>query len=351
MDGAEAIRLEPLTDLREACGEWEELARPTRNVFATWEWNATWWRFFGARKQLAISLCRREDGQLIGVLPLYVWSARPFRVVRFLGHRAGDELGPICIDGAQPEMTSAILRVLDHLRADVLVAEHAPVEDGWSRLLGARQLTAESSPSFRADGLGWNEFLAQRSSSFRQSLGRKERRLHRNHNVRYRLTASPEELEGDLDTLFALHTARWGGAKTNFLRCEPFHRAFASAALARGWLRLWTLEVDGVARASWYGFRYSGVESFYQGGRDPHEAWTAYSLGLLILAHSMRAAFEDRVSEYRLLRGGEAYKSHFTESTRAVETFALARGLSARVALATAVRMRRSRIVKAVVAA
>jgi CelD/BcsL family acetyltransferase involved in cellulose biosynthesis len=351
MQRTELIRLEPLTDLPQAHAEWDELAHSTRNVFSTREWIATWWRFFGGRRRLAIFLCRNRSGQLIGVLPLYLWSTWPFRVVRFLGNPVGDELGPIYGEGFQPEMTSAIVLALDQMRADVLVGERVGLDEGWSRLVGARQVSVEPSPSFCAEGLDWEGFLAQRSSTFRQTLRRKERRLLREHDVRYRVTVSPEELEADLDTLFALHASRWQGSNTTFLRCEAFHRTFASVALERGWLRLWTLELDGIARASWYGFRYSGVESFYQGGRDPAASWATYSLGLLILAHSIRAALEDGVSEYRLLRGGEAYKRHFSKSTRGVETFVLTRNVPANVAVAAAIRMRRSRIIKAVVTA
>jgi hypothetical protein len=44
-----------------------------------------------------------------------------------------------------------------------------------------------------------------------------------------------------------------------------------------------------------------GVESFYQAGRDPR--YDRFKVGAAILEHSIREAFQDRMREYRLLRG------------------------------------------------
>src|SRR3712207_8266564 len=51
-------------------------------------------------------------------------------------------------------------------------------------------------------------------------------------------------------TLFRsrLHEARWagrGGSGSLNARTRRFHEQFAALALERGWLRLWTLELDG----------------------------------------------------------------------------------------------------------
>jgi CelD/BcsL family acetyltransferase involved in cellulose biosynthesis len=340
--GLRCTRLEDIAHPGEARGAWQALALQSKNIFATWEWNELWWRHYGSSRPLFVSTCRDEDDRLIAVLPIYLWLTRPLRVARFLGHRAGDELGPLCRNGDEHRAASALRTLLDEIRADVLLAERMPVEAGWGRHLGGRRLSLEPSPSFDAAGVDWEHYLSGRGASFRQTLRRKQRRLEREHDVRFRATTSAEELAGDLDILFALHAARWGDSRTNFLRCEPFHRAFAAVALERGWLRLWLLEIDGVARAAWYGFRYAGVESFYQGGRDPDPRWQPRSLGLQILAHSIRAALEHGVEEYRLLRGGEAYKDHFARSSRAVETVSVADGHGARLALAAAVRLRRA---------
>ena len=87
-------------------------------------------------------------------------------------------------------------------------------------------------------------------------------------------------MEEDLDVLFALHQARWPGSPW-FADAEAFHRDFAALALERGWLRLWILELDGFPAGAWLGYRFAGVESYYQAGRDP--AQITRSLGLYTL--------------------------------------------------------------------
>ena len=64
-------RLESLRD------EWTNLAEQGRNVFATWEFAATWWEHFGGGRRLVTVGCRDPDGKLFAVLPLYLWRRRP----------------------------------------------------------------------------------------------------------------------------------------------------------------------------------------------------------------------------------------------------------------------------------
>jgi CelD/BcsL family acetyltransferase involved in cellulose biosynthesis len=140
-------------------------------------------------------------------------------------------------------------------------------------------------------------------------------------------------LDDDLGLVFALHSARWDG-ETSFTRREAFHRAFARAAHERGWLRLWILEVDGTARAAWWGYRFAGVESYYQLGRDP--AWERESVGFVLLVHSIREALADGAKEYRFGRGGEEYKYRFASDDPGLETAGLARTRLGEAALLSA---------------
>ena len=54
---------------------------------------------------------RDADGATAVVLPLYVNRTRPLRVLRFVGHGAADQLGPVCAP-ADRERVAAALRPL-----------------------------------------------------------------------------------------------------------------------------------------------------------------------------------------------------------------------------------------------
>jgi CelD/BcsL family acetyltransferase involved in cellulose biosynthesis len=327
------VVLERAPSLDAVRDEWGRLAERSTNVFATWEWASAWWRHFGRERQALVTSCRTANGEMVALLPLYVWQKAGLRVARLIGHGPADELGPLCAPEDRPAVATAVRRVLEDVRADIFLGEELPRSEGWSTHLEATVRGTSSSPALPLQWGSWDEFLATRSSNFRQQVRRRERALDE-RGLRFRLCENRDRLERDLDILFALHRDRWVGGESEFTRLDAFHRDFAVSAFDRGWLRLWFLEVDGTDVAAWYGLRFGGVESYYQAGRDP--AWDRFAVGFVLLAHSIREAIADGMEEYRLGRGAERYKSRFTEGDSELETLVLARGLKGRLAIAAA---------------
>ncbi|MGZ4251589.1 MAG: GNAT family N-acetyltransferase [Solirubrobacteraceae bacterium] len=318
--GARSLVVESLGDARGLRARWQERASGSHNVFSTWEWASVWWRHFGSGRMLEVSSVLDAGGRTIALLPLTRERRGPFRIVRFAGNRVADELGPVCAPADRVAATASLRDAADG--ADVLIAER--VRSDWPpRLLGGRILSEDDSPviSLAAEG-DWEAYLRARSANFRQQVRRRERKLQRSLDVRFRLANDPARLDADVDALVALHRARWGAQSSSFDGArESFHREFASVALERGWLRLWLAESDGVPVAAWYGFRFAGVESYYQSGRDPQ--WDRHGVGAGILEHSIREAFADGMHEYRLLRGDESYKRRYATAPGTVVTVAL----------------------------
>ena len=323
-----------MPDLDSGRDEWSELAERAGNLFGTWEWATAWWRVYGDGQPLLTTICRDGGGRAVAILPLYLAMRRPVRVIRFVGHGAADQLGPVCAPedrGAAAEGLRALLAERAS-RWDVLLAERLAPLDGWRELLGARVLHTEESPTLKIEGRSFDEFLASRSRNFREQVRRRRRKLERHRGPSFRL-ADSESLGADLETLFRLHDARFADGESSAFTGprREFHRHFARAALDRGWLRLWTLELDGEPAASWYGFRFAGADWYYQSGRDPR--FDRDSVGFVLLSHTIEQAFDAGMSEYRLLRGGEEYKGRFASEDPGLETVALARGPRGRVAV------------------
>jgi CelD/BcsL family acetyltransferase involved in cellulose biosynthesis len=331
------LTLERIDDLASLREEWTALAERAGNLFATWEWAETWWQVYGGDRPLRVTACRDAGGRLVALLPLYLARGRPARTLRFLGHGPADQLGPICAPEDRADAAAALHRVLrDGGRGwDLLVAERLAPAEGWAEAIGGRVVHREDSPTLTIGGQSFDEFLASRSRNFREQVRRRERKLRREHEVEIRLSDA-DRLDGDMDTLFRLHDARWSEGESSALsgHRERFHRDFARRALERGWLRLWVLEADGAPRAIWYGFRFAQMDWYYQSGRDPE--WERQSVGFVLLAHTIRQAFDDGMLEYRLLRGGEEYKGRFASGDAGLETVALPRGLLGRGALLAA---------------
>ena len=315
--------------------DWRALAERAGHVFATREWLLTWWRHYGGARPQHAGLVR-TGGELVAILPLYEWWRHGVPVLRFVGHGPSDQLGPISAPLFEPGARAAVEDALEAipLRRFVLLAEHLAGDQRFGNLTGARFLYREASPVLRLERASWDEFLQERGRNFRHQVRRFPRKLAELGEVSYRLASDPERLPRDLDTLFRLHRQRWAGEPTPFLLAAPFHREFATQALRQGWLRLWFLEIDGRPVAALHGFRFAGAESAYQAGRDP--AFHRHPVGFVLLAHALREALADGVGEYRLLRGGAAYKERFATSDSGLDTYGLPRGASGRFLLSAA---------------
>lgn len=319
---------------------WDRLAERSRNVFLTRDFAECWWEVYGAPGRLLV-LCDAEHEPDV-VLPLYV-SRGPLRQVRQIGTGPADELGPVCAPEHAPVAAQLLRDALGRPGAgwDVLLLQDVPVEQGWPDRTGGRVVRAVPSPLVQLAAPDWDTFLRRRSKNFREQARRRERKLRGAFDVAVRVSTGAT-LEADLDLLFRLHVLRWG-SDAPFARHPQSElvRCFARRAQAAGRLRLAVLELDGVPAAAQLGLRFAGVHSLWQGGRDP--AYDDFSAGGVLLFDGLRAAVEDGASEYRLLRGDEAYKARFADGDRPVHTVALGRGLRGRAAVGVAQRLRARR--------
>lgn len=318
---------EPIPSFEAAQEDWSRLAERSGSIFATWEFATSWWRHFGDGSELALLRCTGPDGPL-AIFPLCRSRRGSLRILRFIGHGPGDMLGPVCGPADREAAAAALRECLAEGAAGpwhVLLAERLPVGE-LGEALGGKQLQQEASPELAISGRSWEEFRGSWSRNMKEKLRRNTRKLEKQHELSFRLCDDPDRLGDDLDTLIRLHRARWGEGEGAFEReaVVAFHHDFAAAALQRGWLRLWTMEVDGEPAAAWYGYRFGGTESFYQSGRDPR--FDRFSIGFLMLMRTVQAAFEDGLERYAFLRGDEPYKDRLAEADPGLETRALGHG-------------------------
>ena len=305
--------------------EWNDLALRFGTVFSTWQFLQAWQRHLGA-DTTPLTVTRRDShDRLIAAARLALPRHGRLRVVRMAGQGPADELGPLCAPEHRAAAAGAILEALDAQprRWDLLLAQAVPVQDGWDQHLGGQIVRREAGPILRFAHGDWDGFLAAQSRNFREQVRSRRRRLERSRSVEFRLSDAAT-LQADLATMYRLHAMRWG-AKSPLLRrgWRAFHHDFAATALAQGWLRLWLLELDDRPVAAWYGFRFGGVDSYYQSGRDP--AYDRESVGFVLMAHTIQCAVADGVAEYRLLRGDEPYKQRFANGDRPTQTIVVPR--------------------------
>jgi CelD/BcsL family acetyltransferase involved in cellulose biosynthesis len=327
--------VERVSDLAAARVEWTRLAAQAGNIFSTWEWAAAWHQHLGRGAELAIAIARRPTGEATAILPLSVVRKSPFRLVRFVGAGPADQLGPVCAPAERGDAAVALRLHVDEVLggSGLFLGERVWGDAPLGPEFGGSVVRHAASPVLPILGASFDDFLASLSRNFRSQVRRRERNLYRAGTVAYRLTEDPDQLDADMHSLMRLHAARWSSGQSTSLSGPraPFHLDFARRALENGWLRLWTLELDGSPVAAWYGLRYAGIEFYYQAGRDP--AYDHLHVGFVLLCHTVRSAFEDGMREYRFGLGDEPYKSRFTEHDPGLDTIAIAAGARGRLAL------------------
>jgi CelD/BcsL family acetyltransferase involved in cellulose biosynthesis len=326
--------LDGLADVEE---QWRRLAEARGNAFLSPDWFRCWFAEYSESGEPLVAALVGQDGSCRGLIPLALArSGRP-RVCRLAGANLGDCFRPVAAEGDDREVASAAGEALGGIsdRWGVIALDHVEEAEAWVESLAEGTGLRLKGRSREASGLPWIDlasygdwegYLASRTSHLRKRLRQLDRRLDRDHDVSVRRTESPETLEADIDTLFDLHDRRWQDESSLASpRARSFHRAFAAAALERGWLRLWFLELDEEPVASWYGWRLGDRYSFYNGGFDP--AHSKLSPGMVLLARVLESAFEEGARTFDFLLGDESYKSRFADETRPVHDVTLARVL------------------------
>ena len=311
---------------RDLRGEWDALlgACSSDCIFLTWEWIYTWWLHLSGKRQIHIIVVRL-DGLLIAIAPLTLRPASlkrlmPWRVLEFLasGSVGSDYLEFLIRPGheqtAVREITRCLAqagRMLELVRTEKSSAPMAELsrqlrEVGWK----SAGPTTNYCPYSILSGHTWESYLDSLHASHRANLGKMLRRLHKDFDVSLRLAVTEPERQWAMDVFVRLHLRRWSGkggsTALNKKELIDFHRAFSEISLKQGWLKLYTLLLDGVPVSSLYVFKYRDVHYHYQSAFDPD--YRKYSLGTVIVALAIKDAIEDGALEFDFLHDNETYK-------------------------------------------
>lgn len=315
--------------------EWNGLlgraADPT--PFQSFEWQETWWRHHGSGRLWV--LVARDNGVIQGLMPLHIarYRGTPLRQVRFLGAPLSDFQQILAAAGHETTTRQAFLGYL---------ATHA---DRWDLcdFADQRQGTSLATTAEMPRGLRpllvhhrvcpyipleatWEKFVGRLSKNMRTNVGRRRRQVAKQFKAEADI-AAPENLRESMEALFALHNARWRrrGVAGAFAgaRIQAFHHEVAALFLARGWLKLHRLKLDGVIRAAFYCFQLGPRVYYYLSGFDL--AFSKFSIGNVTMSYAVERAMLDGAREFDLLRGDETYKFAWNAEERDTERLIVGR--------------------------
>jgi CelD/BcsL family acetyltransferase involved in cellulose biosynthesis len=297
---------------------WNELVAQARHpsVFLSWQWQAAWARAFLAERPLHLVRVSDDAGTPAGLLPLY---GERDGLRRFVGGvDVSDYLDLIVPAGREEDVWQALLqhRAGETTEWDLhAIRAASPTLEILPRLSDAAGLRTQVECLDRCPVLelpgSWDAYLEHLSGKDRHELRRKIRKLERElPGTSVRSHSSPEGWDPALAAFLQLHRLSKAG-KARFMdeRMEAFFRDATRALAAAGWARLWFLDCDGAAVASFLCLEYGGSVGLYNSGFDPLHAKLAP--GIVLLAHVIRDAIDRGVPVFDFLRGEESYKYAF----------------------------------------
>lgn len=121
---------------------------------------------------------------------------------------------------------------------------------------------------------------------------------------------TPASLNECFAALRQLHQERWREkgmpGVLSHDNDHAFHLDVARRLLAAHMLRLYCLRIAGEIAAVLYGFQHRSRTFFYLSGFDP--AYSRFSIGTVLLGHSIAQALSDGCEYFDFLKGREPYK-------------------------------------------
>jgi CelD/BcsL family acetyltransferase involved in cellulose biosynthesis len=330
----------------ESIRDWDDAvaASPRPSVFLLRDWVVTWWRLFGTRLRPLLVRVADADGRTLGIAPMYLeYPKGTGPVVRRLGiigdRIIGSEyLGLIARAGHETEVARA---AVSHLVASgvgwdavelIGLVDGDPAGEALELELAAGMARARSDREvcsmIHLPG-DFDTYLASLGSKFRQSYRQRANKLHRTYEVRTFTTSAVEDLPGQLDHMFEMHQEHWTKLGWSGSFFDPKDRQFyvdaASRLLAEGRLRFWHLEIDGVVRASQFGFAYDGVVHSLQEAYDTNFKGPGIGgLGVILRAAAIKASIEEGMRGYDFLGGEEDFKTRWGTSSHSIRKVHLA---------------------------
>jgi len=319
---------------------WDELfdQSPHSTIFLSFPWIQSWWRHFGRDAAPRMMAIWGDDGALWALAPL------DSRRLSIAGVPALGILALMGDQGAGSEYLGILLR--ESVESPSLQALAGHLGNGWP-LLDLRGLR-EDRPATElflqalAAGTGkrvhrekhpcsmiplprdYEVYLASLPQKFRSTLRYRTNKLTKSFTVRMLRTSEAVELDRHLDRFFSMHQARWTSEGHPGSFYSPAKRAFYGEVsrefLKRGWLRFYQLEVDGIIRASQFGFVHRGVlhslqEAFDHDFRPPGVG----GVGVVLRGMAIQDCIAEGMHGYDFLGGVEDFKVRWGTRTHYVD--------------------------------
>ncbi len=313
------------------------------NIFLTWEWVTTWWKWFGKGASLLLVVAC-DGSEVVGILPIYMGKTSVFpgfqvNAIRFIGDGGPvfpDYLGPIVreedVEKIIPVLCQSLLQSLtnwDIIKLSDILPETKPVS-ALVNVLGqvfiGEKYMGERCPYMPLPS-DYNSFLAKLDPRRRESVRRILRKAKKKYDIKFKCYTSVDSVDEAFSLLTDIYKKSLRGQNRNngFNRSDylSFHHEVSMAFAKQGWLRLYILWFNEVPVAFIYGYFYNRVFWYYQTGFDL--TYSREGPGSIILQLVIESLISEGAVQFDFLRGDEEYKYHFANDERLTKSISFFR--------------------------
>ncbi len=277
------------------------------SMFTTREWFETLYNNAFDNNKTLLLACVVETDHVLVLLPLQGvdghWQA--------LRHRYTSLFTLLTSNTQQHVLLNCLAQGLNQLNIHSLdlspVARHDHTLNQLKQALETQGFSCHQRFLFynwihRTNGQSYQEYLAERPSTLRNTLKRKQRKLQREQNFNIKMYQGIAVKQGLND----YHTTYFSSWKAHEQYTELLN-AIANNLAIPNWTRLAVLSINEQPAAAQLWFVVQRKASIFRLAYA--EQWKHYSPGSLLTAYLMRHVIDiDKVSEIDFLTGNEPYK-------------------------------------------
>ena len=335
---------------------WNELVLNSgADVYQTFDWCRTWWKYYGTGRQLHLLLCYSGE-TLVGLVPgftetLWLGPVR-IRVAKMVG---SDFTLHLCNLPVMPDvLTSAVSRALQHFleneRCDLLlfgplsgpaarVDEIVAAGQGGGALIGRTEAIENSCNTYWHLPGTFDDYQKSLGKQHRENTKRKLSQFTKAHRAAFDVVSDPEKVVEEFERFLVLHTAQWKaegklGHFGDWPHAEDFNRDVVRILGAQGMVRFDRILADDQVVSSQFSFVFGGTTYWRLPARVCGDEWGRFSFGWTGLAKLFEAAIGEGRPTVEGGRGHYGYKLQLGGREWPLRTVQFVRrgfGVSARV--------------------
>ena len=326
-------RVSDLQDFKQLADSWRSLLSdsPEQSAPLGHDWHLTWWQSFGKPDQLSMG-CVYENDELIAIAPMMTRTERvkglPLTVCELMNN-GYSPLGGIVHSGdiSEQQLANIVELLITQNNADLLRLQKLPTTSAlfaaFAHHHSANSLHG-SSPSLTTPVIpvtgDWNEYLQNRSKSFRKSIRRKLKKAAALTDANVHEHRVESRHDPVLQNMVDISARSWKAPNKTDLRNDreglEFLLGLVDVFAPDNKISLWTYSVGSQPIAFEFLLIDGGVA--YPIRADFDQSTPELSPGTVLLCHVLEAMFaRESVSFYDCCSDDYSYLSSWTETYRA----------------------------------